>query len=82
MKEGRVLNDTILKQVADQMQTFYDIAKAEVAKKQAGYIRRAGDVKARVDRVIDGDIYAPYNANSFDSYLGKPDESILDSYLQ
>lgn len=82
MKEGRVLNDSILKQVADQMQTFFDIAKSEVAKKQADYIRRASDVQARVDRIIDGEIYAPYNANAFDSYLGKPDESLLDSYLQ
>jgi hypothetical protein len=80
--DGRTLNNQIIGEVHSQMKDFFDIAKGEVSKIQAGYIRRAGDVQARVDRVIDGDIYAPYDVKAFDSYLGKADESILRSYLK
>lgn len=81
--EGRVLDNDLVREIHAQMKDFYDIAKGELSKVQAGYIRRASDVKARADRVIDGDIYAPYSISGFDEYVdGIKDSSILDSYLK
>ena len=79
--DGRVLNPTLIAQVHEQMQAFFDIAKGELTKVQAGYIRRAGDVNARPDRVIDGDSYAPQGTAEVNGFFdeGSAKDSYIDS---
>lgn len=78
--EGRVLSNQVVGQVAEQMREFYGIAQSELAQKQAGYIRRASDVMARPNRVIDGDIYATMGTGNARDYA-ESNSQISDFFI-